>query len=217
VGFNIGLSMLGGIVCGAALYGINLLRLEKSVDNKLFVRIARNQDMGEKYWIDFIKNLEKDSRPVWFVGNRHGTWIDVGLSYRRALAEKLVARVKRSMQSASDTGWEVFIILTEQSAVEIWKEFIKEEINNVTKYAAKRPDLIKVGVAEEGIVRYSIVAYASGVVITPYTSRGRAAESPTFEVQPGSDVADLYFKDLRRIKESVPENSWWAAHSGEEN
>lgn len=208
VGFNMGVSMLGGIGCGVALFGINILRFEKPQDKNHFLQIKRNQDMGEKYWIDFIKDLEKDSSPVWFVGNRHLTWIDHGLSYRKEIRKKFVQRVNAFMQSQSSTGWEIYIILTDGQAASLWKSFVMEEVEASTNYKNKRSDLIKIGIVSQSVIKSSIVAYNKGIVITPYMSRGRTAESPTIALKPNSDIAKLYFNDLVRIMNEVPKNDF---------
>jgi hypothetical protein len=207
--FNIGLSMLGGIVCGSFFYGINIFKKERPIGSEHFVCFNRNQDMGQKYWIDFIKKIERDSNPLWFVGNRHGTWIDKGYAYRKEVKKSFIQRINYAIQSPSAAGWEVIILLTDTAAIKKWKEFIIEEIVNTTNYCDKRPELIKIGYINGDIVPYSIVAHGKGLVITTYTSRGRAADSPTFEVKPDSGVANLYIDDLKRIEEKVEESYWW--------
>ncbi len=209
--FNIGMSMLGGLVCGISLYGINFIKFEKSLkaDNEHFVTFNANKDMGEQYWIDFINDIGKDSSPLWFVGNRHVTWIDRGLSYRKEVKKKLIERINRALQSPPDTGWEVVIILTDSSAKDKWSEFVETEINPSTNFCSVKPELIRIALIDRSTIPYSIVAHGGSLVVTPYTSQGRAAESPTFEIQRRSEVADLYFQDLERIKNSIQPEQWW--------
>jgi hypothetical protein len=208
IGFNMGVSMLGGIVCGVALYGINFMRFKKPNDRRQFLRIKRNQDMGEKYWINFIKYLEKDPSPVWFVGNKHLAWIDEGFRYRKEIKKKIIQRINAAKQSKSSAGWEIYIILVDREAASLWKKFIIEEVNVTTNYLAERPDLIKIGIVPQTIIKYSIVAYNRGVVITPYTSEGRTAESPTIALKPNSDVSKLYLNDLQKILNSISPNDF---------
>lgn len=205
--FNIGVSMIGGVVCGISLYGINFIRMEKSDSNEHFISFKRNKDMGEQYWIEFIQGIDNDSSTVWFVGNRHLTWIDQRLRYRKEVKEKFIQRVNRALKSDSKKNWEVVLILTDRSAVSSWEKFILNEIEKSTNYCNTRPSLISIGFRKD--IPYSIVAHGGGLVITPYTSKGRAAASPTFEVKPNSEVGELYIADLDRIKNDIPNDNWW--------
>lgn len=207
--FGLGVGMIGGIVTGGTLYGIDFLKLAPRQHAAIFKRIAPNRELGESYWIELVEDLDLTEGKLWFVGNRHATWIDRRLAYRSALESKLVDRVARALVSEAEDGWETLIILKDPNAISIWIEFITE-VERQTGYAAKRPDLIRVGYARERPIPYSIVAYSQRVVITPYTSSGRSAESPTLDVAASSDVARLYFNDLEAIKASVADGDWWS-------
>jgi hypothetical protein len=205
--FSIGIGMLGGIICGTTLYGINALKVAPMVRGGAFGGISRNQDLREDFWLGFIADLADKPDTAWFVGSRQHVWIDTGFAYRAALKQKLIERINRAMKDRSNAGWNIYVIVTYPDAAKKWCEFI-EEVRAVTNYQIKRPDLIRIGVVDPSMVHYSIVTYSKGMVIIPYTSRGRAAESPTFEVRPECDVADLYRNDLSVIKDAVPLSGW---------
>ncbi len=92
---NVGISMLGGVVCGVFLYGTIPARAEKKIRDGQFVKVDLNREMGQEYWINFIKNIDTDPSTLWFVGTRHLAWIDKGYAYRKHVIDGFERRVNK--------------------------------------------------------------------------------------------------------------------------
>lgn len=208
VSTNLGVSLFGGLICGTALYGINILKVPSGSKAGQFLRIERNCDLGEEYWLRFIDNLDRSPETVWFCGRKQQLWINSGLVYRAHLKEKLLARVARWNADRTETGWESIIIVGSKESAAEWVKFIDEEIAPATRYRDRRPDLFRVGVVSKKGICYSIVTYSTRTVVIPYTSGGRSADSPTFEVSSQSPVAELYLEDLRQIENRIGPEDW---------
>lgn len=97
--------------------------------------------------------------------------------------------------------------MSDSRAAQEWMELVNE-VANSTEFNKICPDLIKIGIVDGDHIKYSVVAYNGGLVITPYTSQGRSDASPTFEVSSNSEVANLYLEDLKYIKGKVSEKNW---------
>jgi hypothetical protein len=204
--FGIGIGMIGGVICGTTLYGINALKVEPPVRYGAFGGINRNQGMGQGYWIKFINDLDRVPQQAWFIGKSQHVWIDPGLAYRAELKARFIQRVSRAMKDPDNTGWNIYVIVADKDAADKWRQFVGE-VEELTNYRSKCPHLIRIGVVRSPL-HYSVVAYSKGMVIIPYTSTGRSADSPTFEVRPENTVAELYRDDLVVIKNTVPPSDW---------
>jgi hypothetical protein len=170
-----------------------------------FRAFGRNQDLGQEYWLKLVHGLGREPETLWFVGNRHGTWIDARHPYRSALATVMQERLNR--YGTGTRSGKVVVVVADPAARDAWVGFLKNEVlPGLTR--EKSLNLIRVGVLRDETMRYSVVAFGRRVVVTTYLSGGRSAESPTFEVDSESTVGQLYLKDVRRISDRVVPDDW---------
>lgn len=207
---SFGVAMLGGLFCGFFLFGSNNF-INKDNESRLcksIIKVDLNKDMGQKYWIDLIENIENDSSPLWFVGTRHLTWIDKRLAYKRPLLNKIHGRIDKFNNKKPQYGYEIFIILSNADAYSEWRKLITE-IAESTYYYQTRPELIKLGLVDEKYIKYSIIANSKKMIVTPYTSEGKSDNSPTLDIRPDSELAQVYYEDLENFKTKINLNYWY--------
>lgn len=202
-----GAALLGGALVRVTLFPDARQSHASPLPESPFKVFKRNADLGSAFWIEFISGIGNDVEPLWFVGRRHLLWIDVSHDYRNAVAQGLCARMNTFANRETDDG-RVTIIVSNEGAFDEWREFLSTEIvSHVDAATAKR--LIRLGLTDDGMIRYSAVGHRRAIVVTTLLSTGSSADSPTFVVEADSNIGNLYRGDFERVADKIDADSWW--------
>jgi hypothetical protein len=211
---SIGGGLLGGVVIGIFLFAsFGREQPSTTLEASEFTLVKQNQDMGSRYWLDFLEGIDRDQAPVWFVGRRNELWIKEGLPYRERLTVDLAARLDRSVRRWRWAG-NTYIVVTDPRAFEMWKEFIDGEVKPLLKAGSAMGSLF-LGHADGVGMRYSAVAHGREVIVTTQLTKSQTAVSPTFSVDPASPVGQAYLDDFGRVAAEVGTEWWPTVPSGE--
>jgi hypothetical protein len=203
----------GAAFFGGGLAGLTLLgratktsaTLEGSRESS-FREFRPNHEFGTSYWLDFAAGIRTDSETFWLVGRRNLLWIDPRQPFRKALAEHLRKRMEQFGSGADEKG-AVKILVADSDARKQWRDFVSEEVANGPHADAARR-LVQIGLMDRTEEPwYSAAAFGREVVVTASFRQGNFAHSPTFSMDPGSEMGELYMSDFKRINEKVL--NWW--------
>lgn len=183
-----------------------------AVNQSHFLRVDRNMDMGDEYWIDLISNLDTTNEPVWFVGTRLSWWLKTR-TYREPLREKLIKRLKTAVEkpgkSEHKDEYIIHVLLSNPEWISNWKEFFKSIVDELVKAGDPKKAIylnklywskLKIAMLPPDIFRYSLISCGDRLTVTHYTSSGRSEDSPTLEIKKDSVIKQLYIDDLKVIE-----------------
>jgi hypothetical protein len=184
------------------------------INRSHFVRVDRNMDMGDEYWVSLINELDVTPEPSWFVGTRLSWWLKTR-TYREPLRAKLKARFKLAASDYKDSNeegeerYKIYILLANPDWVPKWKDFLGSIIEEFTQDKGKLEtkqlsdlcwDKIEIAILSPELTRYSLILCGERLTVTQYISVGRSEDSPTLEIRKGSVIRDLYLDDLKILK-----------------
>ncbi len=202
--YAIGVTIVAGIISGVVLSRVD----RKPDEDDGFVTVKRNADMGNDYWKSFLAQTDRCGETLWFVGKSHWAWLDPGRPFRRKLIESVTARIEKFKGNAASGQGEIVTIVKDRNAANAWLELANAVIRDGPVHIAEAvPRIMNIGYIDETHIKYSIVAHATRLTVTSYLSAGLSDESPTFELEVTSGVADLYFRDLQEIRDGDGERT----------
>lgn len=167
-------------------------------------RVDRNLNMGERYWISVIDELDTTTSRVMFSGKTMLLWLDA--PYRSTLQAKLTQRAKNAAIYANRGKYETSIALTDSNALETWNKFLTPILKGTGKTIPLECGFsLKLNATDNPA--YSGVYCGKRMAITTYLSAGRSQSSPTFDVIANSELWQLYFDDMSRIADGITTKS----------
>ena len=167
-------------------------------------RVDRNLNMGERYWISVIEELDTAPGKVMFSGKTMLLWLDA--PYRSTLQAKLTQRAKNAAVYSNRGKYATSIALTDRNALVTWKKFLA----SILKSAGDKTEAecgFSLTVQATDNPAYSGVCCARRMAITTYLSEGRSQSSPTFDVIENSVLWHLYFDDMSRVADGITTKS----------
>jgi len=184
----------------------------KSDEN--FIRVGRNNDFEEEFWVSLIDDLDVVTEPVWFVGNKLKEWRNTP-TYSKILKEKLLKRLKNAIETKKTSWFKTYIFLGDKSALNEWSSFIdnlKDELLKTLEISEKSSqDRVKKEIDCYIIIRhippekfkYALTLCHNRLVVVNYVGASSSHDNPTFDINSKSPIRALYEQDLKHLLESV--------------